>query len=303
MIKYGWYYENSGSGSYYSSIGQMLPNELGLYDMSGNVAECTWDYDYPIETGKIVDYHDDVSGPGNWGNSYLNYMTDFSAGGSWLDPGYAGSELGFRVARRASSGDSVTSVAVSIAPRISGPALVGMGGEGNYVLSIPGLVDPVGTWYVNGSLQSGTATNDFSLVAGVNADLRPGKNRIGARVLLDGKTYSDEMTVEVLDFGIYLTWSTWPVDYDFYQGAYWVGQGNPYNLATVGGVFDEYVWTNESKSGLLLASGMYGDGYDTYDLTPNSTILNPLSNNVLKLRVRKGLDWLEKTITVYFNGS
>lgn len=40
----GWYDENSGGHAH--KVGQKKPNELGLYDMSGNVGERCWDASY-----------------------------------------------------------------------------------------------------------------------------------------------------------------------------------------------------------------------------------------------------------------
>lgn len=89
-------------------VGSKLPNELGLYDMSGNVWEWNWDWadttNWPayVITGTQTDYRGAASGSdrvlrgGSW-NAIAMYCTVAIRGCD--DPYYRHYDLGFRVVR------------------------------------------------------------------------------------------------------------------------------------------------------------------------------------------------------------
>jgi formylglycine-generating enzyme len=101
---FGYYVTETGSTTTNRTnpIGSKLPNELGLYDMSGNVSEWNWDWYGAYPVGALSDYRGGASGPnrilpgGNW-SSYASYCTVATRGGNY--PYNPGSVFGFRVAR------------------------------------------------------------------------------------------------------------------------------------------------------------------------------------------------------------
>ena len=95
-----WYDDNSGDKTH--PVGRKAPNELDLYDMSGNVWEWCWDWKVPYSSGSQIN----PRGPAS--DSYR-----VSRGGSWYDnagylrlanrfiisPGNSDDYLGFRLVR------------------------------------------------------------------------------------------------------------------------------------------------------------------------------------------------------------
>ncbi|MGP1576778.1 MAG: formylglycine-generating enzyme family protein [Treponema sp.] len=78
---YVWYEDNSSKKL--KPVGQKKPNELGLYDMSGNALEWGGDYGY-IGSDRYLDDADDPFTKGNFGNASTRTLM----GGSSLNPAY-----------------------------------------------------------------------------------------------------------------------------------------------------------------------------------------------------------------------
>ena len=96
---YAWHQGNCDSKTH--PVGTKLPNELGLYDMSGNAMEWCWDYFGSYPDGTVTDYHGPVKSL-NWrrlkGGDYYDNT-------SWCAISYRygiepySSDWGFRVVR------------------------------------------------------------------------------------------------------------------------------------------------------------------------------------------------------------
>ena len=84
----GWYDDNSLRATW--PVGQKRPNELGIYDMSGNVREWCWDWyaDYPTA------YKDAYMGPMKNPKGHISGEYRVLRGGSWINnPDYCRVDL------------------------------------------------------------------------------------------------------------------------------------------------------------------------------------------------------------------
>ncbi|MDX2072556.1 MAG: SUMF1/EgtB/PvdO family nonheme iron enzyme [Haliscomenobacter sp.] len=97
-----WYSKNSGNKT--QPVGQKQANELGLYDLSGNVCEWCWDWYGNYRNIARKDPHGPDTGPdrvhrgGSWFDSALSVRVAFRLN---YDPGKRIINIGFRLARAA----------------------------------------------------------------------------------------------------------------------------------------------------------------------------------------------------------
>jgi formylglycine-generating enzyme required for sulfatase activity len=97
-----WSNNDDGNYPYTSPVGTFTANGYGLHDMAGNLWEWCWDWYGSYSAGLQTDPHGGVSGPnrvyrgGGW--DYNAYYCRVAYRYSY-DPGYSGSNFGFRIAR------------------------------------------------------------------------------------------------------------------------------------------------------------------------------------------------------------
>jgi formylglycine-generating enzyme required for sulfatase activity len=102
---YGYYHTEAGrtTTERSSPVGGKLANELGLYDMSGNIWEWTWDGYDAFPTGPVTDYRGAASGDyrvlhgGSWSFPALYCAVDNRL---FYGPDYQFDSVGFRVVRQ-----------------------------------------------------------------------------------------------------------------------------------------------------------------------------------------------------------
>ncbi len=95
-----WYYSNSGNTTH--TVGTKQANELGLYDMSGNIFEWCWDIFGEYPAGNQTDYHGALSGVNriNRGGSWDNIIAYCAVSFRCYDPAiFSGNYVGFRLCR------------------------------------------------------------------------------------------------------------------------------------------------------------------------------------------------------------
>jgi len=99
-----WYGANSGSTTH--AVKTKDPNAWGLYDMSGNVSEWTWDwYDFRSPEDALIDpvgsNPESLSRVFRGGSWFSRASALRSAGRAYGTPGYGFPDVGFRLARTA----------------------------------------------------------------------------------------------------------------------------------------------------------------------------------------------------------
>ncbi|MCX6964698.1 MAG: putative Ig domain-containing protein [Verrucomicrobia bacterium] len=157
----GWYFLNAngalvdqkdGRGTW--AVGLKSPNELGIYDMSGNALEFCWD-EVQLPTGL-----DRRTRGGSWIYDASGYMETHFRGGSSTDADAHREDFGFRLARNIGPKISISGTLpeATLNQAYAGFTFGAVGSTGDKVWSISeGLLPPGMSFSANGTL-SGTPT-------------------------------------------------------------------------------------------------------------------------------------------------
>lgn len=95
-----WYSQNSSGATH--AVGTKVPNELGTYDMAGNIHEWCWDIQASYPSGEFTDPTGAANGTkrvtrgGSWGSN-ASSATNSSRSSEY--PAYCNARLGFRVVK------------------------------------------------------------------------------------------------------------------------------------------------------------------------------------------------------------
>jgi formylglycine-generating enzyme required for sulfatase activity len=92
LEKYAWYNQNSKNRPH--PVGTRLPNEWGLYDMTGNLNEWCWDKYYDTDISEAR-----VTRGGSWGMDAYDSRTSIYKFTPSL-PSSRNSKIGFRICRK-----------------------------------------------------------------------------------------------------------------------------------------------------------------------------------------------------------
>lgn len=219
LFDHAWVQGNSGGAPH--AVGGKLPNELGLYDMSGNVAEYCWDWENngtngsyawtapaTDPTGDAARRQRKVSRGGDWkndpGTSGYRYRLA-SRVGSFIQTEY--DDVGFRLVRNDPDAASAQTpdMAVTVTVTFTAPAdetitLSDVSGTpvswaANTQLTV--TVTETFTsyqWYLDGAVLSGQTGNSVTLSA---RSLRAGAHDLSLRISKDGVRYSKTLTFTV----------------------------------------------------------------------------------------------------------
>jgi len=221
---YAWNYNSNYYPPSLQPVGQKLPNELDMYDLSGNAGEWCWD-DSATPSGSVTDYRgggatDSITPHsirgGNYSETQPTYGgTDFFGQVSeWMAPNATSPSVGFRVVRNYPGSSPTTGTAVVISDpgvtlAISGSSSIYGSGSAAY-MAVGNTTFDQYNWYLNGvqltqtwnttnatmdSFASPNTSPSIVLNPSMIPDFYVGPNRLTVVVEKGSTWYSEEMTV------------------------------------------------------------------------------------------------------------